>query len=144
MNLLPLAALLIFSRRRGTGPAWPTPASFPEVKKPMPTPEELTLQPGAVAPAAAPPGAVAPSSSAEAVRFGVVKSGEGPYQFTARVVGPQFAGQWKRLRESNPSIRLNRKGDNFTNASWRPGMRVQLPQDWPGGTAVSGDDAGTV
>lgn len=73
-------------------------------------------------------------------RYGVIREGEGPYQFSIRTSGKPYGRRWKELLKVNPNIKLNKKKDNVTNETWQPGQVVRLPDDWPGGEApaVSG------
>ena len=132
-NLIPLALLFLLQRRQ-------SPVVWPPPPPPPPPPPTGDTQPPPVAPPPVAPPPPPPGQPPAPARYAVVRQGEGPYQFVSRVCGAQYAGAWKHLLDANPSIRLNAKGTGVTNATWRPGMTVRIPDDWPGGetTAVSG------
>ena len=135
--LAPLILGWLLARGSRSGPSGPTiPPPSPPVKdggakQPPPPPPPSDEGPPAVEPVKEeqPP-------NAQAARFATVNKGEGPYYFVKRTSGPEYARKWKRLREFNPELRLNRAGDNFTVSTWRAGMRVRIPDGWPGGATV--------
>lgn len=148
MNIIvPLALLFLARARRGGGVQWPVPPP-PWAGPPGGTPPTTippTDGPPPMPPTEQPPTSSPPTTDEQppqaAERYGYVRAGEGPYQFTARVVGRSYAPKWKHLLDANPNLRLNRARDNVTNATWKPGQQVKIPADWPGGeTSVAGFD----